>query len=374
MIAGFPLGGLTWHYLQYLQGFRRLGHDVYYLEDFGQWPYNPVERGLAKDCDYNVAFLAQVMTRIGLADKWAYRFPWHSQWFGLSESRRRSVVESADLLVNVSGSLERPDLYKDAGRLVYIDTDPVFTQVRLARGQEDFCQRVDAHDVHFSFGETLAGDVPATDHIWRPTRQPVVLSEWTSHSEHRGVFTTVMNWTSYKSINYEGRVFGQKDVEFRKYIGLPSMVAPSILEVAIAEGKTRRTPHALLAHNGWRLVDPVDACPDLDSYRSYIESSAGEWSVAKNAYVIGRAGWFSERSACYLAAGRPVILQDTGFKEILPVGEGLLSFSTIEEAASGIREVEGDFRRHSKAARAIAEEYFDSDAVLSKLLDVAGAG
>jgi hypothetical protein len=374
LIAQYPLGGVTWDYVQYVLGLARLGHDVYYLEDTGQWPYNPHEGGVSTGCEFNVAYLASVMNRFGLAERWAYRFPWQSQWFGLSDAQRAEVLRSADLLINVSGVLERPEAYRHVRRLAYIDSDPVFTQVKLARGQLDFRQLIDVHDVQFSFGEHLSAAVPDTGHHWRPTRQPVVLSEWHPSPDYRDVLTTVMNWTSYNPVEYQGRTYGQKDVEFRRFLDLPGRVTPTVLEIAVNTGKTRRTPHALLRHKGWRVVDPAVVCPDLDSYRRYIESSKAEWSVTKNGYVVGQAGWFSCRSACYLAAGRPVVVQDSGFGAVLPVGEGLLSFTNMEEAVAAIQEVEAHYARHAEAARALAETYFDANTVLTRLIDAAWGG
>ena len=368
LIAQYPLGGVTRDYVQYVLGLARLGHDVYYVEDTGQWPYNPHEGGVSKNCEFNVEYLAAVMARFGFADKWAYRFPWQSRWFGLSDAERLNVIRSADLLINVSGVLERPQDYRPVRRLAYIDCDPVFTQVKLARGQSDFRQLVDSHDVHFSFGERLSAGVPDTGHRWRPTRQPIVLAEWHPGAPHRDTFTTVMNWTSYKAVVHDGRTYGQKDVEFRRFLELPARVAPTALEIAVNDGRTRRTPQALLKHKGWRVVDPEAVCPDLDGYRRYIESSKAEWSVAKNGYVVGQPGWFSCRSACYLAAGRPVVVQDTGFRDTLPVGEGLLSFTAMAEAVAAIRDVEACYSRHAAAARRIAEAYFDADKVLTRLV------
>jgi hypothetical protein len=374
LIAQYPLGGVTWDYFQYVLGLAQMGHDVYYLEDTGQWPYNPQEGGLGKDCDFNVRYLAAVMSGYGLAERWAYRFPWQSQWFGLSDAKRQEVIGSADLLINVSGTLERPEDYRRVNRLAYIDSDPVFTQVKLARGQLDFRKWIDVHDVQFSFGECLSAEVPETGHHWRPTRQPIVLSEWHPERPFREVFTTVMNWTSYKPVVYGDRSYGQKDLEFLRFQELPRLIAPIALEIAVNTGKTRRTPRDLLAHKGWRVVDPAEVCPDLDSYRNYIESSKAEWSVAKNGYVIGRSGWFSCRSACYLAAGRPVAVQDTGFGSVLPTGEGLLAFSTVDEAVTSIKQIEADYRRHAKAAREIAAEYFDATTVLTHLVEEAMNG
>ncbi len=369
LIAQYPLGGVTWDYLQYVLGLARLGHDVYYLEDTGQWPYNPVEGGVSEGCIYNVNYLNTVLARFGLENKWAYRFPWKSQWFGLPDKDREMIIKSADLLINVSCTLQRPWDYRQICRLAYVDTDPVFTQVKLARGQADFRKQVDAHDIQFSYGERLSDTGPATGHLWRPMRKPIVVSEWHPSTPQREVFTTVMNWTSFKNVTYQGQSYGQKDVEFMRFVELPSMVTPTVLEMAIGSGKTRRLPRDLLTRKGWRVVDPAEVCPDMDSYRRYIESSKAEWTVAKNGYVLGKAGWFSGRTACYLAAGRPVVVQDTGFAPVLPVGEGILAFQNIEEAVAAIHEVEDNYTRHAEVARDIAEEYFDSDKVLSKLIE-----
>lgn len=399
LIAQHPLfGGVAWDYLQYALGLARLGHDVYYLEDSGQWPYN-LDGGasghdwVARDCTANVSYLHNVMSRFGLGNKWAYRFPLTSQWFGLSDKERLAVLDSAELLINVSGTLEYPENYRQVRRLAYIDSDPVFNQIKLARCDTKFRKQVDFHDVHFSFGECLSEAVPTTGHHWRATRQPIVLSEWRPSTPHRDVFTTVMNWTSYKPLTYAGQTYGQKDAEFTRFLDLPSQVSPAVLEVALsktqhvnwqtdtgtlppsvrawAQRKKRWTPHDLLTYTGWHLVEPMEVCPDLESYRRYIESSKAEWSIAKNGYVLGQPGWFSCRSACYLAAGRPVVVQETGFSATLPVGEGLLPFTTMEEAVAAIHEVIGDYARHAQAARAIAEAYFDSAIVLSRLIEAA---
>ena len=371
LLAQYPLGGVAWDYLQYPVGLQRLGHDVYYVEDTGQWPFNPVERGVSKGCDYNVRHLAALMQRFGLEDRWAYCFPWGDQWFGMSDEKRADVLATADVFLNISGVWRNPvELRQQTdARLVFIDSDPVFTQVKLARGQVDFRRAVDAHDVHFSFGEAQSGLVPATGHTWLPTRQPVLLDEWVPmDGAVRDVFTTVMNWTSYKPVQFEGVTYGQKDVEFRRFLDLPSAVEPIRLEVAMSSGKNRRAPLGMLRHRGWRIVDPAETCPDLDSYRRYVATSRGEWSVAKHAYVVGAPGWFSCRSACYLAAGRPVVVEDTGLGGVIPTGEGVVTCTDLEEAAEQLRAVDGDIVRHASAAREIAVEYFDSARVLDDLL------
>lgn len=369
LIAQYPLGGVVWDYIQYVLGFRQLGHDVYYFEDTEQWPYNPQTGGIGKDCHYNVEYLSKVMRHFGLDENWAYCFPWQTQWFGLPDKKRKEVVESADLLINISGVLPRPEKYRSAKKLIYIDSDPVFTQIRIALGH--IKSMVDQHDVFFSFGECLAeaSAVPDTGHQWIPTRQPIILSQWQPNEHYRDFFTTIMNWTSYKDIEFRGTKYGQKDSEFKKFMDLPSRVAPSGLELAVNVGKTRHTPMDLLKHKGWNIADPNVVCPDLESYRAYIQSSKGEFSVAKHGYAAGQSGWFSCRSACYLAAGKPVVLQETGFSRVLPVGAGLFAFNTLDEAVDAIKQVETNHDRHARAARALAEEYFDSDRVLDDLIN-----
>jgi hypothetical protein len=386
------LAGVSWDYLQYPVGLARAGHDVYYFEDSGEWPYNtdggPTgDDWTARDCAPNVKHLADVLARFGLAEKWAYHFPLTSAWYGLSDASRREVLSSADLLINISGTLHHPENYRRIPRLAYIDSDPVFTQVKLALGMDEFCRRVAAHDVHFTFGERFSSAVPESGYRWRPTRQPILLTEWSTGRPHRGSFTTVMSWTSYKPLEYGGQKYGQKDLELARFLKLPAAVKPAILEIALSSthhvdwelvnamgfaGSTstkQMTPGELLAAAGWEVVNPDDVCPDLDTYRNYVETSKGEWSVAKNGYVKGRAGWFSCRSACYLAAGRPVIVQNTGFPAVIPAGEGLLAFDKAEEAAAAIQEVERNYARHARAAREIAEEYFDSQKVLARLIN-----
>jgi hypothetical protein len=382
VVTGFigqhPLGGVTWDYLQYVLGLHLLGHDVYYLEDTGEWPYNPGGTAgadwVVADCSQNVQHLGEVMARFGLGDRWAFRCPIGPEWAGLPERRREDVLASADLLINVSGSLAYPQRYRAVERLAYIDSDPVFTQIKLAQGLRRFSERVELHDVYFSFGERLGEEVPATGHRWFPTRQPIVLAEWRPATPQRERFTTVMNWASYDALSYDGQTYGQKNVEFERFLELPSLVAPTELEIAVRRTRRRKRPSApveRLERKGWRIVDPNEVCAGLDGYRHYVETSRGEWSVAKNGYVIGKPGWFSCRSACYLAAGRPVVVEDTGFADVLPVGEGLLTFQTTDGAAAAIRAVESDYDRHSAAARAIAEQYFDSDRVLTRLLEEA---
>lgn len=397
LIAQHPmLGGMTWHYLQYLIGLKKLGHDVYYFEDSGEWPYN-FDGGpsgndwIVRDPKNNLEHLSNVMSRFGLENKWAYRFPIEPRWYGLPDAERKMVINSADMLINVSGSLEQPQRYRDIPILVYIDTDPVVTQIKLENKEIDFCSRVNAHDIHFTFGECLNESSFGAGHNWLPTRQPIILSEWKPVETHNNSYTTIMNWTSYKPLVYKGRTYGQKDIQFKKFISLPSRLSSIKMTIAmsgtehkewvtedVVDRKLNETnkkskleqesPSILLLRNGWNIVDSVDVCGDIDKYRHFIKTSKAEWSVAKDAYVSGQPGWFSERSACYLAAGRPVIVQDTGFSNVFPVGEGIVPFNTLEEAIEAIENVELNYERHSIVSRGIADDIFNSDIVLNKLI------
>jgi hypothetical protein len=392
----YTMGGVTWDYLQYLIGLKRLGHEVFYFEDSGEWPYNPDggdtgDDWVAIDCNRNITYLNNVLSRYGLHDSWAYYFPLNSTWHGMPDGKRKEIVQTADLLINVSGTLEKPEDYRSVKRLIYVDSDPGFTQARLKLHQNDFTKRVNVHDVHFSFGECLPENLKDENYNWKPTRTPIVLSEWMTTAPGKNVYTTVMNWTSYKPLQYEGNFLYQKDVEFIKFLTLPQHLKDIHFEVALSplqhanwqfdthrfiagesEELLNKTPVDLLSYFGWNVVDPAHTCGDIDSYRRYFFNSKAEWSVAKGGYVVSSPGWFSCRSACYLGAGKPVIVQDTGFGKVLPVGEGILSFSTLMESIEAVLEVEAHYDLHAKRAKEIAHEYFDADKVLKSLIERMG--
>ena len=381
------LGGVAWDYLNVVLGFKRLGHDVYYIEDSGCWPYNDVDGPSNGDwTDWNaqptVEHLSRVMSAFGLENQWAYQFPPKSEWFGLSSVKRSEIIQSADVLINVAGTLENPWNYRAVKKLVYIDTDPVFCQIGAETGADSkiMRERLDAHDVFFTLGECLSATdaIPDLGRKWSTTKYPIVLDRWRDDSFSGNRFTTIMNWSSYDALTYRNKRYGQKDVEFMKFMELPQRVFPTPLEVALYKPRIKSSrnfavsvPLDSLETSGWKIVDAAEVCPDFHSYRRYIHQSKAEWSVAKGGYVVGQSGWFSCRSACYLAAGRPVVVQDTGFSRVLPVGEGVIGFNTIDEAEAGIREIEANYRRHANAARGIAEAYFDSDKVLDRLLEIA---
>jgi hypothetical protein len=380
------MGGVTWDYIQYLIGLKNLGHDVYYFEDSGEWPYT-LDGGLtgdkweAEDCNANINHINNVLKRYGLEEKWTYKYPVTNSWFGMPEKRRKEIIQSADLLINVSGTLVLPEEYKSVKRLAYIDSDPGFTQLKMQ--SQEFYDRVLTHDVHFSFGELLHKKMMGSGINWLPTRSPIVLSEWESKADARNVYTTIMNWTSYKPLRWEGKTYGQKDTEFVKYLDLPENYNDCTFEVAMSNvqhdnWKSKEidentnapfnSPQEMLTHHGWQIVDSQQVCQNIDSYRSYIGSSKGEWSIAKNGYVIEKTGWFSCRSACYLATGKPVIVQNTGFDKILPSGEGLFAFNKMEEVIHALEQVESNYNYHCQKAKEISHEYLESDIILKNLI------
>jgi hypothetical protein len=374
LIGQYPLAGMTSYFLQYVLGFQRLGHDVYYLEDNGACPYDPRADSVTMDVSYTVRYLQRHFEAHGLGERWAYR-DYNGNYYGLSAERVRELLRTADLLVNVSVANVLTEEHRQARRTVLIDTDPPFRQIALAQGDAGTRELLAAHDVLFTFAENIGGPgwrIPLNGRFqWHPTRQPVVLDLWEPVFDPRAeALTTVMNWTSYASVAFQEEEYGQKDVEFMRVLDLPRRVRQP-LELALAHPAA---PRELLLAHGWRLTDPLAVSRDLWSYRDYIARSRGEFSVAKNAYVRSWSGWFSERSTCYLALGKPVVTQDTGFSQVLPVGEGLLPWRTLEEAVAAIEALNADYERHCHAARAIAETCFDSNRVLTELLEVAFRG
>jgi len=382
------LGGVAWDYLNFVLGLHTLGFEVYYIEDSGEWPYNwnggaTGHAWVATDCSENVSQLARSFDAFGLNDRWAYRFPPTGKWFGLTDLKRNEVIKTADALLNISGSLDKPELYRAIPKLIYIDTDPAFTQIALST-DEVLRHRIGVHDCHFSVGENI--NTWNSMDRWKPTKHPIFLAGWKNDLDCRDAFTTVMNWTSYKPVVHQGRTFGQKDRELTRFLNLPNRVAPVPLEIAMPTlfherwesseqgvmcGERRGgfgSPHELLRYHNWSVVNSLELCGDFITYRNYLMSSKGEWSVAKQGYVTGSVGWFSGRSACYLSAGRPVVVQNTGINKVIPTGLGVLAFSDEVEAAEGIREVVSSYQKHAKAAIDIAKAYFDSKTVLMKIL------
>lgn len=368
-IAGqLPLAGVALHYLQYCLGLRDLGVDVAYLEDNEAWPYDPHQNRPDPEAVYTRAWLRELFEAFELP--WAYRDP-RGRYSG-TLGDVAAYCASADLLLNVSGGHRLAPHHREARRVALIDTDPGFVQVAAARGDPGTRAWLAEHDLLFTFALSVGRPgcrLPEDGFRWRPTRQPVHLAFWSPVPDEPGaVYTTVMNWHAYDPVEWQGERWGQKDAEFRLVLPLPERTGLP-LELALGGAGAPRDD---LRRAGWRIVDPRDPTRTVWTLRDYIAQSRGEVTVAKQAYVLSRGGWFSERSANYLAAGRPVVAEDTGWSEHLASGEGLLAFTTGEEAVAAVREVEGDVARHAAAARAVAAREFDARRVLSRLLSEAG--
>jgi hypothetical protein len=371
LIVRFPLGGMAWHHLQYAMGLARLGHDVTFLEDSGDEPwscYDPKRGVTDADPSYGLRFAASIFDRVGLGDRWAYYDAHRVQWHGPLASEATLRAAAADVVLNLSGSnVIRPWLAQAAVR-AFVDTDPAFTQVR---NLTDSARRALAsqHNAFFTFGENFGAEgceIPDDGFPWVPTRQPIVLDAWpVTAAPRQRRYTTVMQWDSYPAVEYGGSRFGMKSESFEAYADLPSR-SSTPLELALG---SPNAPRAELSAQGWLVTDPLAVTLDPWTYQRYLAESRGEFAVAKHGYVSARAGWFSERSAAYLASARPAVVQDTGFGGRIPAGEGVLTFSSPDEAVAALADVEARYSHHARAAREVAEQYFDSDLVLQRLLD-----
>ena len=371
-IVRWPLGGMAWHHLQYVMGLADLGHDVYFLEESGTSRYccyDPVRHTSDTDCTYGVDFAGRCFERVGLSDRWAYYDAHKSQWHGPCGERTQQLCSKADLVLNLSGVNPVREWLQPVPARALIDQDPVFTQIEHLTNPaaRDLALQ---HNTFFSFGENIGltqSGIPNDGFKWKPTRQPIVLDAWPiTEPPKDGKFTTVLQWDSYPTREYAGRHYGMKSQSFLPFLDLPGRTK-SVFELAVG-GVAKRE---VLTSKGWALRNPIEVTSDLSAYQRYIQESEAEFSVAKHGYVVSRSGWFSDRSAAYLASGRPVLLQDTGFSDWMPAGSGVLAFSTPDEALAGVDEINRNYRSHCRAAREIAEEYFDAGKVLSQLIESA---
>jgi hypothetical protein len=374
LLGRYGFGGVTWDYLQYLLGFRALGHEVWYLEDTAMWAYDPVKEEPSADCSYNVGYLRRIMEEFGFGDRWIYRNEADGRYHGVEDdARAERLIRESDVLANVSGACWLRDVTAAVPHKLFLDGDPMFTQVGLATGEKrEYVERVRAHTRHYSFGLNVGSPdcrVPTAGLTWLPTVQPVALEQWpVTPGAEDGPWTTVMNWASYRPLMFEGEEYGQKDIEFLKYRDLPSRVREPLV-VAMGRGVGGKRPTEELEAGGWEILEPAEHLPDHRTYRDFLRRSKGEWSIAKHGYVASRSGWFSCRSACYLALGRPVVVQDTGWTAHLPHGEGVVAFTTVDEAAAGIAAVSSNYAKHAAAARAYAERHFEAGRVCAELLE-----
>ena len=382
VVMGFmgscPIAGVIWQHIHYIVGLQRLGHDVYYIEDSARLPYNPETLEITNSYDYATATLFRLAREFGFERRWAFcaRYLPGKPAVGLTLRKIRQLYRDADAILNVCGSQEfHPDL-RASDRIIYVESDPGVEQIKVDKRVQSTVKYLRRHHALFTFGENVGTEifpVPAHGMKWMATRQPVVTDLWKTNrpAPAGAVFTSVANWsTKGKDIQWRGdNYLWSKAREFLRFVRAPKK-ARAVFELA-TDIKNERVRQRF-KKNGWRLRSPQDLSTDYWSYREYLRKSKGEFTVAKDQYVRLQTGWFSDRSACYLAAGRPVITQETGFTRLYGGKEGLMAFSTLGEIVEAVREIKSDYARHARAARAIAREVFEAETVLKSLLDRAG--
>jgi hypothetical protein len=374
-----PYGGHVWVHLNWLRAFQRLGHDVWYVEDDSSWPYNPDLNSFSDDCTYALEHIAQWTDAIGLGGRTAFRLTGHAgACWGLSPSELHELYRSCDLLINMAGATPLSPEQRAASTRVLLHTDPVAPEIRLAGGDPKTKSIFDDHDYIVTCGENIGRpDCPVPvnglEAKYRPIRQAVDLDLWPMVPEaSASSFTTVGNWRqSGNEVEYEGeRYTWSKHHEWLKFVDLPQRSSQRF-DVALNVGKVE--DRTMLESFGWRVLPALPMSYDvLGAYREFIQHSWAAWTVCKDQNVRLRSGWFSDREATYLASGKPVIMQETGFSDNLPTGKGLFAFSTMEDILAAIEEIRSDYKAHAAAARDIAVEYFEAGRMASRLLDSIG--
>ncbi len=366
-IGRFPVGGHAWVDMQYLLGLRALGHDVLYLEECGEesWVYNWHTQEMTDLLEYPTQYVHACLEPIGFGDRWIYRAGPHAR--GMPVEDFHDACRNADLmLIRAIGIPLWRSEYDSPRRRAFIDMDPAFTQIHLANGRRDLVQTVERCDRLFTIGQRLGAPdcpVPLAGREWLKTVPPVYLPAWPPASCDAGRFTAIMQWKSYREVAYAGQRYGNKDREFPHLLDLPRHTGIQF-ELAL----TGAAPPAFES-NGWHVTEGWRASETPDAYRTYIQQSLAEFGVAKHGYVATRCGWFSDRSVCYLASGRPALLQDTGLSDWLPTGQGVVTFRDVHEAACGAEAIVSDYPQHRRTALHLAEQFFDSGRVLPTLLE-----
>jgi hypothetical protein len=374
MMGRCPFGGQTWLYLNWLRGLQQAGCDVYYVEDDAAWPYDPRADSITDDPTYAAAHIDGVLKRVGLEGRWAYRALYRNggDVLGMSKERLLDLYRDCDALLNVCGATVLNDDHARARYKVYVETDPVTNQLELAEGKEKTRQMLAAHDVIVTYGENYgAADcrVPMDGLRYLKTRQPIDLALWpNAFDANASSYTTIGNWKQKgHDVVWNGETYyWSKHHEFLKFIDLPRR-RPNVrfdLWLNVDEEEDRRR----LTENGWSFRSPLQQSLEVFGYQELFRQSRAEWTVAKDQNVRLRSGWFSERDACYLASGKPVIAQSTGFENVLPTGAGLFAFRTMDDVLGAIDAIESDYPKAARAARAVAEDYLDSRKVCAKFV------
>lgn len=366
-------GGHTWVFLQYVLGLKRLGWSVLFLDRLEP---DMCTDGAGRPCRFeesaHLSYWRDVMTRFGLADQASLVYNRGEHVVGVGRAEVIDWLHSSAFLLNVMGFIDDDELLGAAPFRVFLDIDPGFGQMWCDLGLADVFGN---HDAHVTVGANIGRPectIPTCGLDWIPWRQPIVLDEWRPPAHDGHAFTSIGAWRGpYAPVEHQGRTYGLRAHEFRKFASLPQL-SEQRFEVALDIDATDARDRQLLDRCGWTIVAPGEVARDPWVYREYVGASKAEFLVAKGMYVQSRSGWFSDRSICYLASGRPVLAQDTGIAHLYPVGEGLLTFSTLDEARAGAEEIAGNYRRHSRAARELAQHYFDSDTVFRELLQRLG--
>jgi hypothetical protein len=366
-------GGHTWVFLQYLLGFRRLGFDVVFIDRLEpEMCVGAHGEPVAVEQSLNLRYLRDVMHDFGFTNQWALLHDHGREVIGMSRRDLLDRISRADLLINVMGFLDDDELLAAVPIRVFLDIDPGFGQMWCALGLHDLFR---GHDVHVTIGEAIGQEdctIPTCSIDWITTKQPVALDHWPVAMSPGRAVTSISSWRGpFGPIEFEGHTYGLRVHEFRRFVDLPRHVDVD-LEVALDIDAVEVEDVRRLREGGWRLREPASVAGDPHAYKRYIAESRAELMIAKNLYVDSHSGWFSDRSICYLASGRPVLAQDTGLSPFLPAGEGVVLFSSFDDAVAGVQSIESDYERHARAAREMAEEHFSSDVVLPRLLDAIG--
>lgn len=365
-------GGEAWVRLSWILGLRKLGCRVIFIEELAA---NNCIDSSGKRTSFeestNLKYFQQVAAEFGLSGLATLICPEENKSLGMTWAELLDIATAADLLVNISGHLTLEPLKCAPRRRAYIDIDPGFTQIWHA--QANAGARLAGHDFYFTIGENIGSAecrIPTNGIPWRPIRQPVVLEEWpVSPAPDPCRFTTVASWRGpFGPLEHQGTMLGLKVHEFRKVVSLPARSAHTF-EIALDIHANDAADRRLLQDHGWSIDDPQKAAGTPHAFRRFVQESGAEFSVAQGVYVQTNSGWFSDRTARYLASGKPALIQDTGFGRTYPIGEGLVPFRTLDEAIIGVERITSDYRGHCQAARAIAERFFDSDKVLGRLLE-----
>jgi hypothetical protein len=377
MMSRMPVAGCVWLTMHYLLGLRRLGYDAYYVEAHAITPATFVAHERDDGSGKAAAFIAGVMKRFDFEDHWAFH-ALHSdaRCYGLSEIQLRDLYRDADLIINLHGATVPLPEQSESGRLIYLETDPVELEIELFHQQEAAFRFLEPHIRYFTWGTNYGSadcKVPLPERFpFVPTLPPVICDLWdNTMPEIRSTFTTVANWRQLnRKVTFQNEVYHwSKHFEFLKFLDLP-LKSNRDFELALANYNAQ--DEQTLRKHGWNVRSAADISTDLDVYHEYLCTSRGEFTVAKDQNVRLKSGWFSDRSAQYLAAGRPVITQETGFSNSLPTGKGLFAFSTMDDVLAAVDTVNSDYEGNCRAAAEIAREYFNYDVVLTRLLDESG--